>query len=490
MNSLISKFYKILYVLAFILVAFVVPTANAQENTSDEASPNAHYDITKNGGTWDGVNYILDGTIIRNAFFCDGTYTYYLQWDGTPMKNRLTYHPDGEHLIYFDENGHELFNTFQYCDDVGYTCYFDTNGYMYKDQVTFVDSDPYYLDHTGRMKQNEYFCFDNGVDYGYANEDGVLKHNGFDTNPFGQTVFYHWNGMIARGLITDGEWFYDMDITDGHLVGKFHYSVLPQWTITQYSSQNNLQHMFYTIEDDENNLIIIDGGWEDNATLVRQVIATHNNHVSAWIITHPHPDHVGAFNSIITDSEITVDSIYAVPVNQSRYEETAQDYDGIYAYYKWLEVTKNLTNIHYVQENDSFTCLNLTFTILHAWDKNIDKLDHHLLNNGSMCFTVKGNLNSMLFCADIQADVQQNIIDNHLTELDVDYVQLAHHGNWGVTTDFYNYTSPISVFFDCPTHMLDPLSNTYDAGTLLEYFMSRGHTVYTFENTCNSIIFR
>lgn len=50
MNSLISKFIKILYVLAFILVAFVVPTANAQENTSDEASPNAHYDITKNGG--------------------------------------------------------------------------------------------------------------------------------------------------------------------------------------------------------------------------------------------------------------------------------------------------------------------------------------------------------------------------------------------------------------------------------------------------------
>ena len=30
---------------------------------------------------------------------------YYFKSDGTPMKNRLTYHPDGEHIIYLDANG-------------------------------------------------------------------------------------------------------------------------------------------------------------------------------------------------------------------------------------------------------------------------------------------------------------------------------------------------------------------------------------------------
>lgn len=491
MNSFFAKTKRLLYVFLILIIVCNVEIIRADEiNDSQENLPVLHYDITKNGGSWNGETYILDGVIIKNAFFYDGSYTYYLQCDGSPMKNRLTYHPDGEHLIYFDEQGHELFNSFQFCEDVGYTCYFDTNGFMYKDQITFVDGNPYYLDGTGRMKQNEYFCFDNGIDFGLAKENGVLNHNGFGLNPFKQTVFYHWNGMIARGLITDGEWFYDMDITDGHLKGKFHQSILPKWTITQYSSHNNLQHMFYTIEDEQNNLIIIDGGWEENTQQVKDVINTHGNHVTAWIITHPHPDHVGAFNNIITDSEITVDSIYTIQVNQMRYEQTAKDYDMISSYYKWLDVTKNLTNIHYVKENDSFTCLNLTFNVLHAWDESIDMLNSNLLNNGSMCFTVKGNLNSMLFCADIQQEVQQDIIDNHKDSLNVDYVQLAHHGNWGVTTDFYEYTSPLSVFFDCPTHMLDTQSDTYDAGILLDYFKSKGCTIYTFENTHNNIIFR
>ncbi len=180
-----------------------------------------YYNSTIHGGEWNGTNYVLDGVKMTNIFFSDGTYTYYLQADGTPMKNRLTYHPDGEHLIYFDENGHELFDQFKYCVDVGYTCYFDTFGYMFKDQIPFYNGKPYYLDGTGRMKQGEYFKFDNGVDIGYAQEDGSLINTGFGYDPWGRVVFYHWNGMIARGLITDGTWYYHMDETDGHLLGQF-----------------------------------------------------------------------------------------------------------------------------------------------------------------------------------------------------------------------------------------------------------------------------
>ncbi len=180
-----------------------------------------YYNSTIHGGTWNGTNYVLGGLKMTNIFFSEGKYTYYLQADGTPMKNRLTYHPDGVHLIYFDDKGHELFDQFQYCADVGYTCYFDTFGYLYKDVITFSNGKAYYLDGTGRMKQNEYFKFDNGVDLGYAQADGSLINTGFGYDPSGNTVFYHWNGMMARGLITDGTWYYDMDVTDGHLIGQF-----------------------------------------------------------------------------------------------------------------------------------------------------------------------------------------------------------------------------------------------------------------------------
>lgn len=156
-----------------------------------------------------------------NKFVFDGSYTYYLQADGTPMKDRMTYHPDGEHIIYFDVNGHELFNTFQYCPNVGYTCYFDSNGYLYKDKITFVNNKPYYLDNDGRMRQTGWFRFANGVDFGYANGDGTLMSSGFSYDPWGRVVFYHWNGMVARGLISDGVWYYSMSTTDGHYLGQF-----------------------------------------------------------------------------------------------------------------------------------------------------------------------------------------------------------------------------------------------------------------------------
>jgi len=137
------------------------------------------------------------------------------------MTNRLTYHPDGVHIIYFDKNGHEVFNAFQYCSSVGYNCYFDSQGYLYKDQITYIDGNPYYLNANGALEQNGWFRFANGMDYGYAESDGELRNNKFAKDNQGRVVFYHWNGMVARGLISDGLWYYSMDTGDGHYLGRF-----------------------------------------------------------------------------------------------------------------------------------------------------------------------------------------------------------------------------------------------------------------------------
>ena len=183
------------------------------------------YSLVKDGGTWDGSHYTkADGTLATDVFFFDGTYTYYLQADGSPMKDKLTYHPDGEHIIYLDTEGHEVFTSFQYCPSVEYTCYFDSQGYLYKDQITFVGDKVYYLNANGKMEQNGWFGFANGRDYGFANQDGTLITTGWGYDPYGRTVFYHWNGMVARGLISDASYYYNMDETDGHYIGQWAYN--------------------------------------------------------------------------------------------------------------------------------------------------------------------------------------------------------------------------------------------------------------------------
>ena len=203
------------------------PKPTPDNPTPDSPAPSGTKVATYNGDTFykgdDGELrcYDSDGKLVTDEFKCDGTYTYYMQADGTPMKDRLTYHPDGEHIIYLDTDGHEVFTNFQYCPSVGYICYFDSQGYLYKDQITFVGDKTYYLNGNGALEQNGWFQFANGLDYGFANSDGTLVTTGFSYDPYGRVVFYHWNGMVARGLISDGVYYYSMDETDGHYLGQF-----------------------------------------------------------------------------------------------------------------------------------------------------------------------------------------------------------------------------------------------------------------------------
>lgn len=143
-------------------------------NSRIEYEGSMHY--FKSDGTM-AVSERIEDTESDKIWYFDGKWTYYLQYDGTPMKDRLTYHPDGEHIIYLDANG--------------------------------------------AMEQQDLFRFANGRDLGYANADGTLMHSGFSYDPYGRIVFFHWNGMIARGLISDGNIYYNMDGADGHYLGQF-----------------------------------------------------------------------------------------------------------------------------------------------------------------------------------------------------------------------------------------------------------------------------
>ncbi len=256
---------------------------------NDGARVAPYYNLNTSGGSWDGTYYKINGKIIKDSFFCDGTYTYYLESNGKPMKNKLTYHPDGKHIIYFDGQGHEIFDNFQYCADVGYTCYFDTFGYLYKDTITFKGSKTYYLDGDGRMKQSGWFRFANNVDLGYAYSDGALKTGGFGYDMFGRQVYFHWNGMIARGLITDGTYYYHMDEADGHLLGKFLVNP-PAPTVTD-ESLTKAKECLALINAERSRLGLGALAWDDNVYSACKVRATEIN----TLFSHTRPDGSSCF---------------------------------------------------------------------------------------------------------------------------------------------------------------------------------------------------
>ncbi|MEE1248223.1 MAG: SGNH/GDSL hydrolase family protein [Lachnospiraceae bacterium] len=147
-----------------------------------------------------GMQKIYDRLIVgekRDTFFCDGTFTYYLQHDGSIMRDTLSYDPQGTGLIYLDSAGHMAFDSFQYCKNVGYTCYFNTFGRAYFDQTTFWRGHAYYLDQTGRMQNAGWFMFADGGT-GYANKDGTLLTDCVAPGPDGKDVYFFWNGRMQQ----------------------------------------------------------------------------------------------------------------------------------------------------------------------------------------------------------------------------------------------------------------------------------------------------
>jgi beta-lactamase superfamily II metal-dependent hydrolase len=266
------------------------------------------------------------------------------------------------------------------------------------------------------------------------------------------------------------------------------------YQITQYGTTTGAQCMFYTIKDAKGNLVIIDGGYINDEATVANRIKKMGGHVSAWILTHPHPDHIGAFNAIYPKLKaygIKVDQIYATNVNHDRYVETAKDYDALDTYLNFCEVTKNAKNLKFLKEGDQLELLpGLRMKVIHGWDANVDKTENNLCNNGSLMFKLTAKKESMLFCADTQHEMEQYIVPEHKDELKCDYVQCGHHGNWGMTTEFYKLTGAKQAFVDGPNYLYDDPKSMYNGHLTVELFREIGARVYRLQSVPNTITLR
>lgn len=160
--------------------------------------------------------YDENGCLIRNKFVCDGTYTYFVQADGTAMTDRLTYHPDGKNIIYLDELGHEVFSDFHHVkmsisgEAVDDYCFFNVFGYMYTDVLTWdkEGQNLLYANPYGILEVGKWFQFSDTVKwadgsncvgiaggYGYANADATLMRNQYTYDWYGNFCYIQGNGV-------------------------------------------------------------------------------------------------------------------------------------------------------------------------------------------------------------------------------------------------------------------------------------------------------
>lgn len=262
-----------------------------------------------------------------------------------------------------------------------------------------------------------------------------------------------------------------------------------QWLITQHGAKDGAQLSFYTLQDRKGHLIIVDGGWVTDAEYVRQVITSLGKHVDAWIISHPHRDHAGAFVELYKNlGDITIDKVYAVDMAPIDLCLENAPWDETEVYEQWVQL--EIPQLEYVYPGDKLKVASLELEIFNAYGDYVDEISNDLLNDGSMLFKVTANEESMLFCSDVGKRMSEHLLKTYGDALKADYIQMGHHGNGGLNSEFYEHIEAKVAFFDSPEWLMHDTSGEYTTPKNMYQMSTGGAEIYSFATAPNQIILK
>lgn len=215
-------------------------------------------------------------------------------------------------------------------------------------------------------------------------------------------------------------------------------------------SPTGAQNLSIVIKSPHGKLIVIDGGWEADADKLSSLILQQGGKVDAWLITHPHEDHVGALCAILNDSarKIKIDKIYCSLATPDWYRQVSPTGAGIAD-----------------QLLSAFTKLpvgTVTNNIGRGTEINIDDVNIRVLNNrgvytyngvnnSSLVYKIRVSGQSILILGDLAYDGGKDLIKScTVAELKSDIVQMAHHGQQGVDQDAYALIAPTTCLWPTP----------------------------------------
>ena len=194
----------------------------------------------------------------------------------------------------------------------------------------------------------------------------------------------------------------------------------------------------------------MDGGLKTNAPYLSKYIKARGGKVSAWLLTHPHEDHVGALSVILEQQKVAghpdyynIDpgQIYFSFAPYPFYEQYEQSYrlpmikevmDDLAAYpaEKKHENSERGTTFSY--GNVSVEVLNTAYSI---------PIDSG--NNSSICYMITINGKKLLITGDLPYEAAGKLLEELPAEkLKADIVQMAHHGQHGGSFAFYSTVNP------------------------------------------------
>ncbi len=216
----------------------------------------------------------------------------------------------------------------------------------------------------------------------------------------------------------------------------------------------------FILTSEGGHVLVVDGGFDADAehllTRLQEITEQTVPHVDAWLLTHPHTDHIDAFCKLMEDGAcITLGTVlcnFPSPaycaledVEWGNHVPSVERFEALHA---------PLEKICRVQTGDRYIFGEIQIDILYV------PLPHYRtnhINNASVISRVTLAGKQILFLGDAGAEEGQECLAQ-LPEpavLRADYVQMSHHGQNGVEQDFYLAVKPTACLWCTPQWLWD-----------------------------------
>ncbi len=279
-------------------------------------------------------------------------------------------------------------------------------------------------------------------------------------------------GSGGSGLIT----------TEGEKTNSLYSDILGGATLIMFHSETGRQILSCMIVTNDGSIIMVDGGFGEDAEYLTNQIVARGGHVAAWLITHPHADHAGALYTILQNEDaryaqglpalVTVDSIYCAMGDESWYALNDPDEYTMAAALIGEFAGIPDTVLHTPHLGDTFQVDTATVQVL---NDRYDQATAKKGNNACTVYKVTVNGVSILFLGDLSEEGANHLLANiDPSVLKSDIVQMTHHGQAEVTQEFYRLVSPTICLWPTPDYIWADQGSTYTCNVAKQWMVDLG----------------
>ena len=230
----------------------------------------------------------------------------------------------------------------------------------------------------------------------------------------------------------------------------------------------NAIHMLKSVDDtigdsfiittEDGKVIVIDGGFKNETDYfvqyLKAVTGQRKPKIDAWFLSHPHTDHVEVFYEIAKNraDDVSFDKVLLKYAPYDYYASMDSE-EGAQMVGEFDRISEAFPEkVQVLSDGDTFSIGAADITVLYTFDP-----EYTNVNDSSLIFRMELGGKSVLFTGDAAVSAGNKVLANpeYKALLKSDICKMSHHGQDGVSQEFYEAVAPEICLWPTPSWVWD-----------------------------------